>query len=80
MKQKYPDLPVLLLLNVQSDIARIDKNSQEMQYFNNVFLWNGDPQIFLAMIKYVEDLQNAAHDTKLQKVRENFKGCIRVLA
>lgn len=63
IKQRRPNLPVLLLLNVQSDVKRIDKSSKEMKYIDNVFLWSGDSRIFLAMIKYVEDLLNVEHDT-----------------
>ena len=71
IKQKRPNLPVLLLLTVQSDIPLIEKSEKERQYVDNVFLWNGDPQVFLAMIKYIEDLINVEHDTA--------KGLVRVV-
>lgn len=71
IKQKRPNLPVLLLLTVQSDIPLIEKSGKERQYVDNVFLWNGDPQVFLAMIKYIEDLINVEHDTA--------KGLVRVV-
>ncbi len=69
IKEHTPDLPVLLLLNVPSDVVLLDKYSKERRYIDNVFLWNGDPQIFLAMIKYIEDLQNVKHDTEAGLVR-----------
>lgn len=69
IKEKYPTLPVFLLLNLQSDLALIDKSSQEMHCIDNVFLWSGDPRIFLAMIKYVEDRQNVEYDTAAGLVR-----------
>jgi CheY-like chemotaxis protein len=69
IKQKYPKLPVLLLLNVQSDLVLIERSSKDLQSIDNVFLWSGDPRIFLAMIKYIEDLQNVEHDTTAGLVR-----------
>ena len=67
VKERCPDLPVLLLLNVQSDVALLD--NQDLQHIDNVFLWNGDSEIFLAMIKYLEDLRNVEHDTVAGLVR-----------
>jgi len=69
IKEKYPDIPILLLLNVSNDIVMIDKESDEMKYIDNVFSWNGDSKIFLAMIKYIEDLWNVENDTKEGLVR-----------
>ncbi len=71
IKQKRPNLPVLLLLTGQSDIPLIEKAAKERHDVDNVFLWNGDPQVFLAMIKYIEDLMNVEHDTA--------KGLVRVV-
>jgi CheY-like chemotaxis protein len=69
VKELYPDLPVLLLLNVSNDIGLIDKESSEMQNIDNVFNWNGDSKIFLAMIKYIEDIWNVENDTEQGSVR-----------
>jgi len=69
IKKKYPDLPILLLLNVSNDVGMIDKESEEMKYIDNVFSWNGDSKIFLTMIKYVEDKWNVANDTEIGNVR-----------
>jgi CheY-like chemotaxis protein len=71
IKQKRPNLPVLLLLTSQSDIPLIEKAAKERHDVDSVFLWNGDPQVFLAMIKYIEDLMNVEHDTA--------KGLVRVV-
>ncbi len=62
---------MLLLLTGQSDIPLIEKAAKERHDVDNVFLWNGDPQVFLAMIKYIEDLMNVEHDTA--------KGLVRVV-
>ncbi len=69
IKKGYPDLPILLLLNVSNDVGLIDKESEEMKYIDNVFSWNGDSKIFLTMIKYVEDKWNVKNDTEIGHVR-----------
>ena len=69
IKQRYPNMPILLLLNVQSDISLVEKNEDEMQYIDKVFLWNGDTKLFLAMIKMIEDAHNVEYDTKQGYVR-----------
>lgn len=69
VKEIYPDLPILLLLNVSNDIGLIDKESEEMKCIENVFIWNGDSKIFLTMIKYIEDIWNVENDTEQGSVR-----------
>ena len=69
IKKKYPDLPILLLLNVSNDVGMIDKESEDMKYIDNVFSWSGDSKIFLTMIKYVEDKWNVKNDTEIGHVR-----------
>jgi CheY-like chemotaxis protein len=63
IKKIKPDLPVLLLLNNESDIEIINRDVNKMGFVDDVFLWSGDNRIFLAMIKYIEDLQNVEKDT-----------------
>jgi len=62
--EKYPNLPVLLLLTVKTDITLVSRNQDKMSTFEEVFLWNGNPRLFLAMIKYVEDKKNVVYDTE----------------
>lgn len=69
VKEMYPGTPVLLLLNLKSDLALIEKSRELMNNIDQVFLWDGDSQIFLAMIKFVEDLKNVEHDTQRGLVR-----------
>ncbi|MEA2095091.1 MAG: PEP/pyruvate-binding domain-containing protein [Candidatus Cloacimonadota bacterium] len=64
IKREKPELPVLLLLNNESDIEIINRDSKKMEFIDDVFLWSGDNHIFLAMIKYIEDLQNVETDTE----------------
>ena len=69
IKAIKPDMPVLLLLNVKNDLMLIDKNSIEMQHIDDVFSWNGDSTLLLAMVKEIEDKRNVANDTRLGLVR-----------
>ncbi len=69
IKELSPDTPVLLLLNNSSDLNLIKKYPEQMQYIDNTFFWNGDSKLFLAMIKYVEDVWNCEYDTKVGLVR-----------
>ncbi|MBN2016546.1 MAG: hypothetical protein JW794_00175 [Candidatus Cloacimonetes bacterium] len=69
IKEQSPNMPILLLLNVQSDISIIEKNKHELKHIDKVFLWNGDTKLFLAMIKMIEDSQNVEYDTKQGYVR-----------
>ncbi len=65
---KYPEIPVLLLLN-DNELQYTDKSDPDMQYFENLFFWTGDSNIFLTMIKYVEDRKNLEYDTSLGLVQ-----------
>ncbi|MCG8573068.1 MAG: hypothetical protein MJB14_23290 [Spirochaetes bacterium] len=69
MKEIYPELPILLLLTVKSDIGLIERNRDKMTHIDNFFLWNGDSKLFLAMIKYIEDKMNVQYDTEMGLVR-----------
>jgi CheY-like chemotaxis protein len=69
IKSKQPDLPVLLLLNVASDYVIWENHTEDRQHIDDVFLWNGDTKLFLAMVKNVEDQMNVAFDTAHGLVR-----------
>lgn len=60
----YPDIPIVMLFYdrlTPEMIARIRKIS----CINRVFHWSGDNRVLLAIIKYIEDQQNLAADSKL---------------
>ncbi|MCF7912247.1 MAG: hypothetical protein K9M99_06950 [Candidatus Cloacimonetes bacterium] len=71
IKAQKPDMPVLLLINVKNDLILIDKTSEEMQNIDDVFSWNGDSTLLLAMVKEIEDKWNVADDT--------YNGLVRVI-
>ncbi len=67
IKEKNKDIPVLLLLNIRNDIIKIDYNN--LKNIDDVFVWNGETTLFLAMVKLVEDRWNLENDTKRNLVR-----------
>ncbi len=69
IKKNVPDLPVILLINIESDIVLINRNIDKMQFIDDVFYWHGDNKLFLAIIKYIEDFRNVEQDTANGLVR-----------
>lgn len=69
VKKDNPNIPILLLLNMQSDVKLLENYNAEIKYFDDIFLWSGDTKLFLAMIKSVEDKRNLDYDTKHGLVR-----------
>jgi ActR/RegA family two-component response regulator len=69
IKEKNPAMPVIILS--PSSSHRRNKlikgsDSKAIDYF---FYWQGDPSVFLAMIKLVEDRMNLEHDTTVADVQ-----------
>ncbi len=69
IKEKAPEMPLLVLVNNNSDLKFFDESGPNVEHIDRVFVWNGDSKVFLAMIKHVEDAKNAANDTKIGEVR-----------
>jgi len=67
IRQIYPDIPILLLLNNNSDVGTFE--NKKPTSIDKIFVWNGDSKVFLAMVKYIEDLMNIDNDTKIGLVR-----------
>lgn len=63
------DVPIYLLLNPRSNISYFEDLVVKTTLFNKIFVWNGDSQIFFAMVKSLEDLANVENDTKIGLVR-----------
>ncbi|MDR2963818.1 MAG: pyruvate, phosphate dikinase [Bacteroidales bacterium] len=62
-------LPIYLLLNQNANIPYFEKLESSTNLFNQTFVWNGDSQLFFAMVKSLEDYLNAEYDTKVGLVR-----------
>ncbi len=69
INQKRPNLPILLLANNNADLGYFHEKVKQIDFLERVFVWNGNSNVFLAMIKYIEDQKNVAPDTQLGNVR-----------
>ncbi len=69
IKNKYPYIPIFLLLNNNSDIEYFTKKIHSFSFIDRIFTWNGDSNIFFSMIKLMEDSINVENDTQLARVR-----------
>jgi hypothetical protein len=69
IKNKYPYIPIYLLLNNNSDINFFTKKIHKFSFIDRIFTWNGDSNIFFSMIKLLEDSINVKNDTQLARVR-----------
>ncbi len=68
VKQRYPDLPVILLAHSVRD-AVIPGQSDTCTCIDNVYVWCCDSDILLAIVKNVEDALNVETDTTKAMVR-----------
>lgn len=69
IKKLYKYIPVFLLLNNNSEIKPIQNQHSNEPIYDRIFVWNGDSNIFFAMIKNVEDRVNLDNDTSKALVR-----------
>lgn len=66
IKSIKPDLPVILLTHSPLDV---ESEKDVCTQLDNIFIWSGDSDLLLALIKSVEDLLNVAPDTQKAMVR-----------
>ncbi|HEX7583893.1 MAG TPA: pyruvate, phosphate dikinase, partial [Prolixibacteraceae bacterium] len=64
-----PQVPILLLVNNNGDLRYFQTSSAKIESIDRVFVWNGNSNVFLAMIKYIEDKKNVEEDTVNGNVR-----------
>jgi len=69
IKQKRPNLLVYMLLNQKSHIQYFEELVPIVKSIDKVFIWNGDAQIFFAIVKSIEDRANVDNDTRIGLVR-----------
>ena len=69
IKKEYPYIPIYVLLNNNRDIKFFEDKRAEFKTIDRVFAWNGNSNIFFAMIKLIEDKINVENDTKVGLVR-----------
>jgi CheY-like chemotaxis protein len=69
INKSCPRIPLLLLANNNSDLRYFQAEGRKMDFIDRIFVWNGNSNVFLAMIKYIEDKKNVARDTQNGNVR-----------
>ncbi len=67
--EKRPWISLLLLANNNSDLRYFQAEGRKLDFIDRIFVWNGNSNVFLAMIKYIEDKKNVARDTENGNVR-----------
>ncbi|HUS99341.1 MAG TPA: response regulator, partial [Candidatus Thermoplasmatota archaeon] len=69
IKKLHPDLPIVLLATDRADINQFQDREDVKKGVDKIFAWTGDPTLFLAIIKYIEDSINVRYDTVNGNVR-----------
>lgn len=61
LKKDYSDIPIVVLTHFSREVSiRLEK--EDLSAIDYVFCWLGNPDIFLAIIKLIEDSMNAEND------------------
>jgi CheY-like chemotaxis protein len=68
IKENFPDLPVFLLVH-KTGQHLIDQRASDGEAIDRVYVWQGNSDLLLALIKNLEDRMNVAFDTERAKVR-----------
>ncbi|MGQ8335071.1 PEP/pyruvate-binding domain-containing protein [Sunxiuqinia sp. A32] len=63
------EVPILLLVNNNGDLRYFQEAAHQFDSIDRVFVWNGNSNVFLAMVKYIEDKKNIEADTRNGNVR-----------
>jgi len=68
IKKLHPGMPVVLLATDSADVHAINQREYKGG-IDKSFFWTGNPTLFLAIIKYIEDKKNAFSDSRKGNVR-----------
>ncbi|MGD9083787.1 MAG: PEP/pyruvate-binding domain-containing protein [Desulfobacterales bacterium] len=68
IKTRFPDLPVFLMIQ---DTSRhlLDRNYTDRKSIDRFYIWSGNSDLLLALIKNLEDRLNVTYDTQRARVR-----------
>jgi len=70
LRQADARIPIYLLLNDNVEVGIMDQRRQEfLRYYDHIFVWNGNPEIFMAIVKFMEDRSNVFNDTAIGLTR-----------
>ena len=68
LKSKHKDLPLFLLAHATSDLL-FDPKYSYTPFVDKTFIWCGNTDLMIALIKSVEDRMNVSFDTRRASVR-----------
>lgn len=68
VKEMHRQTAVVVLADDPRDLVRY-RTPDKQKDVDQFFVWSGDAKILLAIVKYIEDRLNAAHDTTVGNVR-----------
>ncbi len=68
IKAIKPDMPVIVLAPAP-DHRKLKALKDEQEYIDQIFYWQGNAKLFLAMVKLIEDALNLEHDTSVADVQ-----------
>ncbi len=68
IKQRKPDLPVVLLAHSVHGLFPMPEN-KDSSGIDQIYIWSGDAELLLAIVKNVEDRRNVDADTEKAQVR-----------
>ena len=63
IKDRKPDMPVIALSPSPDHRKAKELKGENCPYIDYLFYWQGNPALFLAMVKLIEDRMNVRHDT-----------------
>lgn len=69
IKKLHPNLPVIALSPSPDHRVAKELKGEDCPYIDYLFYWLGSSEVFLAMIKLVEDKLNLEHDTSVADVQ-----------
>ncbi len=68
VKNSDLNIPIVLLTQNKKELKHL-MNSRNIHIFDNVFMWQGDFRIIIAIVKTIEDKLNVDHDTNIVGVQ-----------
>ena len=68
IKHRKPDLPVVLLAHSVRGLFPLPQN-KDSSGIDQIYIWSGDADLLLAIVKNVEDQRNVDRDTEKAQVR-----------
>lgn len=68
IKEKVPGIPFVVLTYTGRNL-KILMDGSRLKYVDQVFVWQGDARLFIAIIKSIEDRLNAEHDSRVAGVK-----------